>query len=45
MDDDLFGASGGRVKGAPKPKPAALRTATPGGLDYNAASIEVHEGL
>jgi topoisomerase IV subunit B len=45
MDDDLFGASGARAKSAPKPKPAALRAATPGELDYNAASIEVLEGL
>src|ERR1700685_3823487 len=47
MDDDLFGASsGGRPRGAaPKPRTPAPRVGTPGELDYNAASIEVLEGL
>jgi topoisomerase-4 subunit B len=47
MDDDLFGASGGRqLKPAPaKPKAAAPRAGTPGEADYNASSIEVLEGL
>ncbi len=45
MDDDLFGAAGGRAKASAKPKPSALRPGTPGELDYNAASIEVLEGL
>jgi topoisomerase IV subunit B len=45
MDDDLFGASGARAKAAPKPRPTALRVGTPGEVDYNAASIEVLEGL
>ena len=46
MDDDLFGASrGGRPKPALKPKVPAPRAGTPGEADYNAASIEVLEGL
>src|ERR1700722_12533394 len=46
MDDDLFGASRGvRMKAAPKLKPSAPRAGTPGEADYNAASIEVLEGL
>ena len=45
MDDDLFGASGARAKSAPRAKSAAPRAVTPGEVDYNAASIEVLEGL
>jgi topoisomerase IV subunit B len=45
MDDDLFGARGGRGKPTNKPKIPAPRVGTPGEADYNAASIEVLEGL
>ena len=46
MDDDLFGASArARAKPVVKPKTPAPRTGTPSELDYNAASIEVLEGL
>src|ERR1700729_1067012 len=46
MDDDLFGASGGaRSKMTAKSKAPAPRVGTPGEADYNAASIEVLEGL
>jgi topoisomerase-4 subunit B len=46
MDDDLFGgARGAGGKPAPRVKPAAPRGGTPGEADYNAASIEVLEGL
>jgi topoisomerase-4 subunit B len=44
MDDDLFGGAAAR-KAPAKSKPAVSRGATPGELDYNAASIEVLEGL
>src|SRR5579862_5105466 len=44
MDDDLFGAALPRGKAAARPKSGASR-ATPGELDYTAASIEVLEGL
>jgi topoisomerase-4 subunit B len=47
MDDDLFGASGGpsRKPLPSKPKVASPRVGTPVEVDYNAASIEVLEGL
>src|ERR1700727_140057 len=46
MDDDLFGAAAsGRGKAAPKAKAPVPRAGTLGEVDYNAASIEVLEGL
>src|ERR1700733_11364513 len=46
MDDDLFGASpGARSKMSAKAKALSPRGGTPGEADYNAASIEVLEGL
>jgi topoisomerase IV subunit B len=46
MDDDLFGASGSpRAKPVSKAKSSAARAGAPIDVDYNAASIEVLEGL
>jgi topoisomerase-4 subunit B len=45
MDDDLFGAGRARPKPPLKPKAAPPRTGAPNEIDYNAASIEVLEGL
>jgi topoisomerase IV subunit B len=46
MDDDLFGATGSpRAKPVSKAKSSAARVGAPVDVDYNAASIEVLEGL